>query len=189
MIDSWSISCELALRWMSLDFTDDKSTLVQVMAWCRQATSHYLSQCWPRYLSQYDVTRSLQSFHGNMFFVYNNYSLSTRIHPYNMVAIIIPFFPSASISLASEIVYSYIVIQSYDKIYSYISDAHLHSVYLSLATCVERIKETTSPWQCNEIEGLRGHRLDWSNTDPAKSEAKQQIALFLWKLMIHNFSL
>ena len=22
--------------------TDDKSTLVQVMAWCRQATSHYL---------------------------------------------------------------------------------------------------------------------------------------------------
>ena len=23
-------------------------TLVQVMAWCRQATSHYLSHCWPR---------------------------------------------------------------------------------------------------------------------------------------------
>ena len=32
---------------MSLDHTDDKSTLVQVMAWCCQATSHYLSQCWP----------------------------------------------------------------------------------------------------------------------------------------------
>ena len=30
---------------------DDKSTLVQVMAWCRQATSHYLSQWWPRYIS------------------------------------------------------------------------------------------------------------------------------------------
>ena len=29
--------------------------LVQVMAWCRQATSHYLSQCWPRSLS-YGVT-------------------------------------------------------------------------------------------------------------------------------------
>ena len=27
------------------------------MAWCRQATSHYLSQCWPRSLSPYDVTR------------------------------------------------------------------------------------------------------------------------------------
>ena len=36
MIDGWGISCELALRWMSLHLTDDKSTLVQVMAWCRQ---------------------------------------------------------------------------------------------------------------------------------------------------------
>ena len=42
---------------MSLDLTDDKSTLVQVMAWCRQATSHYLSQCWPRSLSPCGVTK------------------------------------------------------------------------------------------------------------------------------------
>ena len=42
---------------MSLDFTDDQSTLVQVVAWCHQATSHYLSQCWPRSLSPYGVTR------------------------------------------------------------------------------------------------------------------------------------
>ena len=42
---------------MSLDHTDDKSTLVQVMAWCHQATSHYLSQCWPRSQSSYGVTR------------------------------------------------------------------------------------------------------------------------------------
>ena len=28
------------------------------MVWCRQATSNYLSQCWPRYLSAYGVTRS-----------------------------------------------------------------------------------------------------------------------------------
>ena len=27
------------------------------MAWCCQATSHYLSQCWPRSLSSYGVTR------------------------------------------------------------------------------------------------------------------------------------
>ena len=27
------------------------------MAWCCQATSHYLSQCWPRSLSPYGVTR------------------------------------------------------------------------------------------------------------------------------------
>ena len=32
-----------ALQWMPQDLTDDKSTLVQVMAWCRQATSHYLT--------------------------------------------------------------------------------------------------------------------------------------------------
>ena len=57
MIDGWSISCEIALIWMLLDFTDDQSTLVKVMAWCRQATSHYLSQCWPRSLSPYGITR------------------------------------------------------------------------------------------------------------------------------------
>ena len=55
--DGWGFSCELALRWMSLDLTDDKSTLVQVMAWCHQATSHYLSQCWHRSMSSYGVTR------------------------------------------------------------------------------------------------------------------------------------
>ena len=57
VIDGWVIYCELVLRRMSLELTDDKSTLVQVMAWCRQATSHYLSQCWPRSLSPYGVTR------------------------------------------------------------------------------------------------------------------------------------
>ena len=57
MIDGWGISREIALIWMSLDFTDDQSTLVRVMAWCRQATSHYLSQCWPRSLSPYGVTK------------------------------------------------------------------------------------------------------------------------------------
>ena len=46
-INIMSISCKIVLRWTPLDLTDDKSTLVQVIAWCRQATSHYLSQCWP----------------------------------------------------------------------------------------------------------------------------------------------
>ena len=57
VIDGWGISGEIALMWMSVDFADDQSTLVQVMAWCRQATSHYLRQCWPRSLSPYGVTR------------------------------------------------------------------------------------------------------------------------------------
>ena len=47
IIGGRGISCKMTLRWLSLDLNDDKSTLVQVMAWCRQATSHYLSQCWP----------------------------------------------------------------------------------------------------------------------------------------------
>ena len=57
MIDGWGISSELAFRWMSLYLTDDKSTLVHVMAWCRQATSHYLSQCWPSSLPPYGITK------------------------------------------------------------------------------------------------------------------------------------
>ena len=57
VINGWGISRELVLRWTSLDLTDNKSTLVQVMASCRQATSHYLSQWWPRSLLTYGVTR------------------------------------------------------------------------------------------------------------------------------------
>ena len=57
MIDGWGNSCEIALIWISLDLTDEQSTLAQVMAWSRQTTSHYLSQCWPRTLSPYGVTR------------------------------------------------------------------------------------------------------------------------------------
>ena len=36
---------------------DDKSTLVKVMTWCCRATRHYLSQCRPRTVSVYGVTR------------------------------------------------------------------------------------------------------------------------------------
>ena len=57
MNGGWGISYEIALRWMPLDLTDDKSTSVQVMAWCRQATSHHLSQCWSRSMSSNVITR------------------------------------------------------------------------------------------------------------------------------------
>ena len=57
-MDTWY---EIALRWgwIGLDLFNEvtvnipqniayeNSTSVQVMAWCHQATSHYLSQCWP----------------------------------------------------------------------------------------------------------------------------------------------
>ena len=39
--------CGIALRWMLPNLTNEKLTLVQVMAWCCQATSHFLNQCWP----------------------------------------------------------------------------------------------------------------------------------------------
>ena len=55
--DGWGIYCKIALGWLPLDYICDKSTLVQVMAWCRQATSHYLSQCWPRSMSPCGITR------------------------------------------------------------------------------------------------------------------------------------
>ena len=71
VIDGWGICCEIALIWMSLDFTDDQSTLVQVMAWCRQATSHYLSQWWPRSLSPYVVTRPQWIEHSHNLSRYN----------------------------------------------------------------------------------------------------------------------
>ena len=55
MIDIWSISREIDLKWISMDFTDDKPILVQVMAWCCQATSHYLNWCWQSSISPYGI--------------------------------------------------------------------------------------------------------------------------------------
>ena len=46
-----------ALRWMPRDLSGEKSSLVQVMAWCRQAPSHCLSKCWPRSMSPNGITR------------------------------------------------------------------------------------------------------------------------------------
>ena len=57
VIDDWGMAWEITLWWLILDLTDDRSTLVQVMAWCRQAASHYLSQCWPRCMPPYSITR------------------------------------------------------------------------------------------------------------------------------------
>ena len=49
MIDGWVLSCEIALRWMPLDLTGDKSTLVQVTAW--------YCQRWPKFIPSYLVTK------------------------------------------------------------------------------------------------------------------------------------
>ena len=51
-------SSDDVLKWMPQNVTDGKWTLVQVMAWCHQATSQYLNQCWPRSPTPYGVTRT-----------------------------------------------------------------------------------------------------------------------------------
>ena len=57
-MDISSNSCGIVLsRWMSPEPTDGESTMFHVMAWCRQAPSHYLKQCWLRSLSPYGVTK------------------------------------------------------------------------------------------------------------------------------------
>ena len=56
-IEILNIQVNITLEWMPEDFIGDKSTLVQVMAWCRQAASHCLNQWWPSLMSPYGVTR------------------------------------------------------------------------------------------------------------------------------------
>ena len=56
------------LRWMPQNTTDDKSILVQVIACCLTAPSHYLNQCWPRstaplgHIKWYDYYYSFKKF-------------------------------------------------------------------------------------------------------------------------------
>ena len=57
LINVFRSSHDNDLWWLPQELTDDKSTLVQVMAWCRQATSYYLSQCWLSPLSPHGVAR------------------------------------------------------------------------------------------------------------------------------------
>ena len=52
------MSCSgFSLRWMPQGTSRVKSTLIRVIVWCRQATNHYLSHCWPGSISPYGATR------------------------------------------------------------------------------------------------------------------------------------
>ena len=42
---------------MPHNLTNEKSTLVQITAWCRQATSHYLNQCWSSSMTPFGIIR------------------------------------------------------------------------------------------------------------------------------------
>ena len=56
-INFMNTSYKIALVRMPQNFFDDKLTLVQVMPWYCQATSHYLIQCLPKSMSKYGITR------------------------------------------------------------------------------------------------------------------------------------
>ena len=62
-VDFFHTSCEICIRWAILNHIEDKSTLVQVMAQCHRATSHF-KEFWPRSVSQYDDSLHISSVRG-----------------------------------------------------------------------------------------------------------------------------
>ena len=54
IFDSIPLTFSVTLPW---DADNLKSTLVQITAWCGQATSHNLYQNWRRFMSSYSITR------------------------------------------------------------------------------------------------------------------------------------
>ena len=79
---------------MSLDLTDDESSLievlVQLMAWCRKAASNYLSQCWPRAMLPYGITRPQGVNLEYNFYVLNCFKeiyVYTHIYVFNFMTI------------------------------------------------------------------------------------------------------
>ena len=53
-----STSFDIGLRGVPKSPINDKSTSVHVKAWCHQAISHYLSQCWPRPIYRHMISLS-----------------------------------------------------------------------------------------------------------------------------------
>ena len=53
VINGWVISGEIARWWLSLDLTDHKSTQIQVIVLCQQATIYFHSKGLSRYMSSY----------------------------------------------------------------------------------------------------------------------------------------
>ena len=44
--------------WIPQNIINEKWMLINLMAWCRQATSNYLGQCWSISMASYGVTRT-----------------------------------------------------------------------------------------------------------------------------------
>ena len=74
---------------MSQELSGDKSTLVQVMAWCCQATSHHLSQSSPRSLWPLGPNELIRFFSPH---IYISLILSTNKRPVGLLSFA-PFGP------------------------------------------------------------------------------------------------
>ena len=57
---------EIIRRWVQQNPIDNKSALVQERAWCCQAASLYLSQCWPSSMSPYGITSRAETIRDMM---------------------------------------------------------------------------------------------------------------------------
>ena len=79
-------SCDTDLRWMSLDLTMGKPSVVQVMAWCRQATSHFLSQRWPRFCGHIAVNRPQCARESNL----GDWKVLWGVSPYHTLCVVSP---------------------------------------------------------------------------------------------------
>ena len=68
-----------------------RDNMFQVMAWCCQTTSHYLKQCWTRYLSAFGVTRPHKLGNllrpGDTIWVGHHYTTKFLYSPHNEVVI------------------------------------------------------------------------------------------------------
>ena len=58
----WTYLVHLLWNWTGIDANNLQSTLVQVMAWCHQATSHYRSPCFDKYICYHTVSLGCNEF-------------------------------------------------------------------------------------------------------------------------------
>ena len=80
-----------------------KLTLVQVMAWFCQATSHYLNQCCPRLLMPYGITRQQETSH------YLNQCWPRLLMPYGITGPQLVNHNKASIHCNSALVHNGVI--------------------------------------------------------------------------------
>ena len=75
------LSIKISLKFVSDLPIDSRSALVQVMAWCCQATGHYLNQCWSRSPTPFDITRQkwFHSWKSHLYFTGVHAALLTPV--------------------------------------------------------------------------------------------------------------